>query len=201
MTVDAVVFDVGNVLYRWEPRSLYERLIDNDRALDAFMADVVSMEWHHQHDMGRDFADTSAELSALYPEHRDLIALWASRFNDSLTDMEGMRSIVERLDARGVPLFGITNFSHEFWPPFRAREAGLFDRFADIVVSGDEKMAKPDPAIYQLAFQRFGYSAERLIFIDDRLDNIQAAQAQGMATHHFFSAPALEAELRAIGLL
>lgn len=201
MTVDAVVFDVGNVLYRWEPRSLYERLIDNDRALDAFMADVVSMEWHHQHDMGRDFADTSAELGAIYPEHRDLIALWESRFNDSLTDMEGMRSIVERLDARGVPLFGITNFSHEFWPPFRAREADLFDRFADIVVSGDEKMAKPDPAIYQLAFQRFGYSAERLIFVDDRLDNIQAAQAQGMATHHFLSATALEAELAAIGLL
>lgn len=201
MTVDAVVFDVGNVLYRWEPRSLYERLIDNDRALDAFMADVVSMEWHHQHDMGRDFADTSAELGAIYPEHRDLIALWASRFNDSLTDMEGMRSIVERLDARGVPLFGITNFSHEFWPPFRAREADLFDRFADIVVSGYEKMAKPDPAIYQLAFQRFGYSAERLIFVDDRLDNIQAAQAQGMATHHFLSATALEAELAAIGLL
>ena len=201
MTVEAVVFDVGNVLYRWEPRSLYRRLIGNDRALDAFMSDVVTMEWHHQHDMGRDFADTSAELSALYPEHRELIALWGPRFNDSLTDMEGMRSIVERLDARGIPLFGITNFSHEFWPPFRAREAGLFDRFRDIVVSGDEKMAKPDPAIYQLALTRFGLSAGQTIFIDDREDNIDAARSEGMAGHLFTSAAALEADLTARGLL
>lgn len=201
MTVEAVVFDVGNVLYRWEPRSLYRRLIGNDRALDAFMSDVVTMEWHHQHDMGRDFADTSAELSALYPEHRDLIALWGPCFNDSLTDMEGMRSIVERLDARGIPLFGITNFSHEFWPPFRAREAGLFDRFRDIVVSGDEKMAKPDPAIYQLALTRFGLSAGQTIFIDDREDNIDAARAEGMAGHLFTGAAALEADLTARGLL
>ena len=201
MTVEAVVFDVGNVLYRWAPRSLYRRLIGNDRALDAFMSDVVTMEWHHQHDMGRDFADTSAELSALYPEHRDLIALWGPCFNDSLTDMEGMRSIVERLDARGIPLFGITNFSHEFWPPFRAREADLFDRFRDIVVSGDEKMAKPDPAIYQLALTRFGLSAGQTIFIDDREDNIDAARAEGMAGHLFTSAAALEADLTARGLL
>lgn len=201
MTVEAVVFDVGNVLYRWEPRSLYRRLIGNDRALDAFMSDVVTMEWHHQHDMGRDFADTSAELSALYPEHRDLIALWGPRFNDSLTDMEGMRSIVERLDARGIPLFGITNFSHEFWPPFRAREADLFDRFRDIVVSGDEKMAKPDPAIYQLALTRFGLSARQTIFIDDREDNIDAARTEGMAGHLFTDAAALEADLTARGLL
>ncbi|WOK37678.1 HAD family phosphatase [Sphingomonas sp. C3-2] len=201
MTVEAVVFDVGNVLYRWEPRSLYRRLIGNDRALDAFMSDVVTMEWHHQHDMGRDFADTSAELSALYPEHRELIALWGPRFNDSLTDMDGMRSIVERLDARGIPLFGITNFSHEFWPPFRAREADLFDRFRDIVVSGDEKMAKPDPAIYQLALTRFGLSAGQTIFIDDREDNIDAARSEGMAGHLFTSAAALEADLTARGLL
>lgn len=201
MTVEAVVFDVGNVLYRWEPRSLYRRLIGNDRALDAFMSDVVTMEWHHQHDMGRDFADTSAELSALYPEHRDLIALWGPCFNDSLTDMEGMRSIVERLDARGIPLFGITNFSHEFWPPFRAREADLFDRFRDIVVSGDEKMAKPDPAIYQLALTRFGLSAGQTIFIDDREDNIDAARTEGMAGHLFTDAAALEADLTARGLL
>lgn len=72
----AVIFDVGNVLFPWEPRRVYERLFDNEQALDAFLSQVATKEWHFQHDAGRPFAETSAELSALYPEHADKIALW-----------------------------------------------------------------------------------------------------------------------------
>ena len=137
VTPTAVIFDIGRVLYDWDPRILYRRLIDDDRALDAFLRDVVTHEWHFQHDAGRDFAETSAELSALYPQHADLIAAWGPRFLESIGDpMPGMPALVDELEAAGVPLFGITNFSHEFWPPFRARESAMFDRFRDIVVTG-----------------------------------------------------------------
>lgn len=202
MTVSAVVFDVGNVLYHWDPRFLYQRLIDDDQALDAFVRDVVTQDWHFQHDAGRDFADTSAELIARHPQHRDLIALWGPRFNDSVGPMvTGMERLVADLDDAGVPLFAITNFSHEFWPPFHATNPALFDRFRDILVSGVEKLVKPDPAIYRLALQRFGLSASDCLFIDDRLENVEGARAVGMKAHHFRNEPTLRAELEGIGLL
>lgn len=202
MAVTAVVFDVGNVLYRWSPRALYERLIPKDRALDAFLETVVTNDWHFQHDAGRDFADTSAELIARFPEHRDLILQWAPRFNETITGpVEGMIELVEDLDSAGVPIFGITNFSHEFWPPFRAQEARLFDRFRDIVVSGDEKLAKPDPAIFHLARTRFGLAPGEGLFLDDRADNAEAATANGFVGHHFTDAQRARMAVAAAGLL
>lgn len=186
MRPHAVIFDIGKVLFDWDPRFLYERLIDDDQALDAFVRDVVTLEWHFQHDAGRDFADTSAELTARYPQHADLIAAWGPRFNDSIGDpIDGMHEIVESLDAAGVPLFAITNFSHEFFPPFRAEWPQLFDRFPAIVVSGDERLMKPDPAIYALALDRFGLQAHQAVFVDDNPANVAAAQAMGIASHRF----------------
>lgn len=202
MSVSAVVFDVGNVLYRWSPRALYERLIPDDQALDAFLDTVLTMDWHIQHDAGRDFADTSAELIAKHPEHRDLILAWNDHFGDTITGMvPGMREIVEELDARGVPLFAITNFSHEFWVPFSLGEANIFDRFRDIVVSGEVKMMKPDPAIYALALDRFGLEPNNAIFIDDSQPNANAGAANGFIGHHFTDAATLRTELVNLGLL
>jgi 2-haloacid dehalogenase len=202
MAPTAVVFDVGRVLYDWNPRFLYERLIADDRALEAFVRDVVTTEWHFQHDAGRPFAETSAELIALHPQHAALIAAWGPRFNDSIgAPIAGMHELVAELDARGVPLFAITNFSGEFWPPFRAREAQLFDRFRDIVVSGDEKLLKPDPAIYRLALDRFGLAPGEAVFIDDVAANIEGARGVGMIGLHFTGAAKVRAELERLGLL
>lgn len=198
----AVIFDVGHVLYDWDPRYLYRRLIDDDRALDAFLRDVCTREWHFQHDAGRCFADTSAELAARFPEHAALIAAWGPRYNDQMgSTLPGMAELVVELDQRGVPLFAITNFSHEFWPPFRAREAWLFDRFRGIVVSGEERLIKPDPAIFELALDRFGLAPGDAIFIDDRLDNVETARTMGIAAHHFTDSGPLRAELTALGLV
>ncbi|WP_313803306.1 HAD family phosphatase [Sphingobium sp.] len=200
--IAAVIFDVGNVLYHWNPRVLYERLIDDDRALDAFLRDVVTRDWHFQHDAGRPFAETSAELIARHPERADLIRLWGEKFIDSVGPaIAGMPELVRELDAGGIPLFAITNFSAEFWTPFHARETALFAPFRDIVVSGAEKLVKPDPAIYRLALRRFGLRAEQAIFIDDREENILAAQAEGMHGHLFRDAATLRQELAALGLL
>jgi 2-haloacid dehalogenase len=198
----AVIFDIGNVLYDWDPRYLYRRLIHDDEALDAFLRDVVTREWHFQHDAGRNVADTSAELTARFPQHAELIAHWGARFEESIGDpMPGMLPLVAELDERGVPLFAITNFSHEFFPPFRAKEAEVFDRFRDIVVSGVEKLVKPDAAIYRLALDRFGLRAEEAVFVDDNEANIAGAAALGLHALHFTGEPKLRGELRALGLL
>jgi len=207
MAPHAVIFDVGMVLYDWNPRYLYakvfaERSIGDDRALDAFLDTVVTWDWHCQHDAGRPFAETSAELIAQYPEHAELIALWGPRFLETMGDpIPGMPELVAELGDAGVPLFAITNFSGEFWKPFRAREAWLFDRFRDIVVSGDEKLIKPDPAIYALALDRFGLRAEEAVFVDDNAANVDAAKAMGMAAHHFAGVAPLRRALDLAGLL
>src|SRR3546814_528329 len=136
VSISAVIFDVGNVLYDWDPRFLYERLIDDEQALDTFLRDVVTPEWHFQHDAGRPFAETSAELAARYPQHADLIGLWGPRFNDSIRGrIEGMAELVAELDEAGVPLFAITNFSHEFWPAFLKAEGEMFAHFRDVLRS------------------------------------------------------------------
>ncbi|MEH3105650.1 MAG: HAD-IA family hydrolase [Sphingomonas phyllosphaerae] len=198
----SVIFDVGHVLYDWDPRVLYERLFDDERALDAFLSTVVTREWHFQHDAGRPFAETSAELSALHPEHAAMIALWGPRFSEQIPGpMPGMAALVDELEAAGVPLFAITNFSGEFFADFRVREAGMFDRFRDIVVSGDEKMVKPDPAIFRLALDRFGLAPADACFVDDNAANVAAATALGIRSHLFRDAETLRREMVALGLL
>ena len=202
VAVRGVVLDVGNVLFTRDPRFLYERLIDDDRALDAFVREVVTHEWHFQHDAGRPFAETSAELIAAHPLHRALIEAWGPRFNESVGGpVEGMLELVETLDARGVPLFAITNFSADFWPPFHAREKAFFDRFRDIVVSGEVKLLKPDPAIYWLALDRFRLRPAEALLVDDRAINVEGALAIGMQAHLFTGADDLRARLESEGLL
>lgn len=197
-----MIFDIGNVLYDWDPRFLYERLIPSGEALDAFLRDVVTREWHFQHDRGRAFAETSAELIALHPRHRDLIAAWGERFLDSIPGpMPGMVALVDELEAGDVPLYAVTNFSGEFFPAFRAREAAMFDRFRDIVVSGDERIVKPDAAIYRLALDRFGLDAGEAVFVDDNGANVAGAAAVGLKALAFVDAATLRADLVALGLL
>ena len=198
----AVVFDVGHVLYDWDPRFLYEKLIAEPEALDDFLARVVTREWHFQHDAGRPFAETSAELAAAHPGHHDLIQQFGPRFGETIPGpIPGMVELVEELDRAGVPLFAITNFSAEFWEPFRAREAALFDRFRDIVVSGAERLVKPDPAIFALAMARFGLKPGEALFVDDRPENVAASEASGLIGHMFRDADALRAVLVELGLL
>jgi 2-haloacid dehalogenase len=198
----AVVFDVGNVLYDWDPRVLYRRLIDDDAVLDVFLRDVCSKEWHFQHDSGRPFAETSAELTARFPEHAHLIAAWGPRFSEQIPGpVARMPELVATLDDAGVPLYAITNFSAEFFEPFRAQEAAMFDRFRDIVVSGAEGMVKPHAPIYRLALERFGLRPDEALFVDDRQDNVDGAAAVGMHAVTFTDAAALRRDLVHFGLL
>ena len=196
-----LVFDVGNVLYHWHPRHLYSKLIDDPERLDWFLANVVTLDWHFQHDLGRPLAETTAELAARHPEHADLIAAYDPRWLETIPGpIEGMIELVGEVAARGVPLYAITNFSGELWPRFRAT-APVFDAFAGILVSGDERLVKPDPAVYALANRRFGLAPGEAVFIDDREENVRAAEAAGMIGHHFAGAAGLRARLVNWGLL
>ncbi|MFN5823824.1 MAG: HAD family hydrolase [Sphingomonadales bacterium] len=199
--IRAVVFDVGRVLVQWDLRHLFAKLIDDPEELEWFVTHVVTPEWHFQHDAGRPLAEMLPELKAEYPAYTAHIDAYATRFNETIPGpVPGSFEIVEELAARAVPLYAITNFGSEFWLQFRPRYP-LFDHFRDIVVSGDEKLLKPDPAIYRLALARFGLAPGEGLFIDDNLPNIVAARENGFQGHHFVDAPTLQAELAKLGLL
>lgn len=198
----AVVFDVGNVLYGWDPESFLERQIADDAARLQFIEDIDLWSWHDSLDGGRPFDEAAFELSEKFPAYADLISAWGERFGETIGDpVPGMHEIVEALEARGVPLFAITNFSADFWPPFRAKEDLFFRRFHDIVVSGEEKMLKPDPALYYRALDRFGLRPADALFVDDRAINVEGALAVGMHAHLFAGAEDLRVRLEAEGLL
>ena len=199
--IHAVVFDVGRVLYQWDLRHLFRKLIADEAEVERFCTTVVSPEWHFQTDAGRPVAEMVAERRAEFPDAAPLLDAYATRFNESVPGpVPGSLALVERLHAKGVPLYAITNFGHDFWAGFRPT-APVFDLFEDIVVSGTEKLAKPDPAIFALAVKRFGHAPGAMLFVDDVLANVEAARHCGWQAHHFRDAAGLEFELVARGLL
>jgi len=191
----AVVFDVGRVLFQWQLRALFEKLIDDRQELEWFLAEVVTEEWHFDHDRGRALADMVPERIAAFPQYEMNIRAYATRFNETVPGpVAGSHELVRRLADKGVPLFCLTNFGDEFWQMFRPTQP-IFDLFYDIIVSGVEKVAKPDPRIYEITEARSGRLGEALFFTDDNPDNITAAKARGWDAHLFTGAAGLEAAL------
>ncbi|HEX2762609.1 MAG TPA: HAD family phosphatase [Allosphingosinicella sp.] len=202
MNPTALVFDVGNVLYGWDPQGFLARQIPDEEARLRFIADIDLWSWHDSLDGGRPFGEAAAELSQTFPDYAAQIAAWGERFGETISEpVPGVHALVEELDAGAVPLFAITNFSADFWKPFRAREDALFRRFQGIVVSGEEGLLKPDPALYYRALDRFGLKPAEALFVDDRAINVEGAQAVGMHGHLFTGADGLRTRLEAEGLL
>jgi 2-haloacid dehalogenase len=199
--ITTAVFDVGKVLFEWDLRHLFAKLITDKDELEYFVTVIVTPEWHFQHDAGRALDDMVAERIAEFPEYAAWIAAYSNRFNETIPGpVTGSLEIVQELAEHGVPLFAITNFGAEFWDMFRPTQP-IFDRFQDIIVSGVEKLVKPDPAIYMLALQRFGLKSGEAIFIDDNHDNVISARENGFVAHHFTDAESLRRELIALDLL
>lgn len=201
MIARCVIFDVGRVLFDWDLRYLFAKLIADQDELEWFVTHVVTPQWHFQHDAGRPLAEMLPELKTEFPDHAPLIDAYAARFNETIPGpMPGSLELVERLDAARVPLFAITNFGHEFWEGFRPTQP-IFDRFRGIIVSGTEKLMKPDPAIYRLALERFGIDPAGALFIDDVAVNVAGAESVGIAGHRFVDAETLARDLVAQGYL
>lgn len=197
----AVVFDVGRVLFQWQLRALFEKLIADKQELDWFLANVVTEQWHFEHDRGATLAEMLPSRITQFPQHALLIAAYAARFNETVPGpVPGTHELVHRLHEKGVPLYCLTNFGDELFCAFRAEHA-IFDLFVDIIVSGEEKIAKPDPRIYAIVEQRSGRSGGELFFTDDNPANVEAASARGWDAHLFTDAGELEGQLVRAGLL
>jgi len=196
-----VLWDFGNVIVRWNPRTLYQKIFPDPVECDRFLANVCTMAWHAPTDCGVTFADNCAALSAQHPHHEAEIWAWHRRWDEMFSGpIAETETVIEALHARGVPQYGLSNISHETIDSTLAMSPA-FGRLADFVASGRELVMKPDPAIYRIVCERFGLAPGDILFVDDSARNIEAAAALGFDTHHFTDPVALRPALEARGLL
>jgi 2-haloacid dehalogenase len=196
-----IVFDLGGVLIDWNPRHLYRKLFDDEAAMERFLEEVCHGAWNLEQDRGRPFAEAIEEAALRHPDQRAMIEAYHTRWGEMLAGpIEGSVAILEELVAAGYELHALTNWSAETFPIARPRFAFL-DRFATILVSGDERLVKPDARIFLLLLERIAQPAQRCVYVDDSPPNVAAAAALGFDAIHFTGPPALRAALAGRGLL
>ena len=174
-----IIFDFGNVLVKWEPEKIYAEHFGSEEKAWWFMRHVTDSVWRNRIDAGESQDACISELQAAHPDYSEAIAVYRDRWRDMLTgEMPGMYSLVEELKRR-TEVFGLTNWSMETFPEARQRFRilQLIDRY---VVSGAERLVKPDPRLFQRLLDRYSLSADDCIFIDDNPDNVQSACRMGM---------------------
>jgi 2-haloacid dehalogenase len=197
----AVIFDVGGVLIEWNPKYLYLKLLEDEAAIDAFLKEIGFDAWNLALDAGGRWEPAIAELVAQFPHRKELIEAADLRWHEMLPgEIPGTVAVLTRLAEAGVPLYAITNFSSEKFVEAKKRWP-FFSLFRDIVVSGDERLLKPEAAIFHLCLQRNGLKAEDCVFVDDVARNIDGARAVGIDAILFENAGQLERDLQARGIL
>lgn len=198
--VDAVVFDLGGVLLDWDPRYLYRQLIEDPARLDDFLERICTKEWHREHDLGTPTLASCQELARQHPEHAALIMAWAERGEEMVAGPIGETvELLAELKAAGVPCYALSNMEAETFPLRRDRFPFL-QTFDGCVISGFERVAKPQPEIFEILLSRHALDAARTVFIDDSPRNVTAARQLGVTAIQFTGADPLRAELRALGL-
>jgi len=184
MRVDAVIFDIGNVLTCWQPEAFYDRVIGPDRRRALFAA-VDLHKMNDDIDAGALFAETIYTRADRHPDWREEVRMWHDRWIELASPrIEGSIALLRALRAKGVPCFALTNFGRDSFAQAMPKLDFLaeFDRH---YVSGRMGVIKPDPLIYQMVEDDCRLPPDRLLFTDDRADNIAAAKARGWLTHHF----------------
>jgi 2-haloacid dehalogenase len=199
--VDTVVFDLGNVLIGWDPRRLYRSLIEDEAQMEWFLREVCNSAWNEQQDAGRPWAEATALLRAQFPEHAELIDAYHLRWKETLLGpIEGSVAVLAELKERGVRLLALTNWSQETFPVARQLYPFL-QWFEGIVVSGEERLVKPDPRIYQRLLERYSVDPATALYIDDSARNVAAAEALGMHGWWFRDPAGLREHMVKLGLL
>lgn len=199
--IEAVVFDLGGVLIDWNPRHLYRKLFDGDEAkVDWFLAEVCTFEWHaNTHDVGVPLSEGCAARAAEFPEHAELVMAWQRQEEMIGGAFEETVAVLAELRTALVPLYALSNWEAETWPD-RVRQFEFLSWFDGVVISGVERVRKPDPEIFRRLLERFDLDPATTLFVDDVTANVEAARRLGMPTHRFESADTLRKALGDAGL-
>jgi 2-haloacid dehalogenase len=198
--IDAVVFDLGGVLIDWDPRYVYRPLFDDPADMEEFLGSVCTPDWHRDHDLGADITQSCEQLALRYPEHRDMIMVWAERGEQMAAgQFDDAVQVLGDVKATGVRCYALSNMEPD---AFRARRARFpfMNWFDAHVISGLEGVAKPDRRIFEILLHRHGLRPRACVFIDDQARNVDAARELGLRGLHFSSAARLRKDLSGLGL-
>jgi 2-haloacid dehalogenase len=202
MKLPAIIFDIGGVFLKWDPRNLYRELFDGDsQAMERFLAEIDFFGWNLEQDKGRPFAEAVEVLCEQFPQYCHLIRAYSERYEDTiLGTIERSVEILRELKQAGYPLYALSNWSAETYPKVRPKYA-FFEWFDDILLSGEVKLIKPDERIYTLFLERIGRRSDECLFIDDSEGNVVVARQLGFKAIHFVSPEQLRGELEQMGVL
>ncbi len=195
-----IIFDFGGVLIDWNPTYLYSKIFEKEEDMHYFLDNICRYDWNILQDAGRPLAEATAIKQAEFPEYKDEIAMYYGRWDEMLGGtFEENTKLVEPLKQK-YNMYGLTNWSSETIPIAMERY-DFFKHLDGIVVSGDEKLIKPDPQIYKVLLDRYKIRPEESLFIDDNADNITAAIRLGFKTIHFTNDVNLEERLKELGII
>jgi HAD superfamily hydrolase (TIGR01509 family) len=195
-----VAFDLGNVMIYWDPRLLYRKLLPGEPEVEHFLGTVCTPEWNHRLDAGLPLAEGIAERIERFPEHETLIRAYGERFGEMMLPMPASIALLEELKTRSVPLFALSNWNADTFERTRSLFPFL-GGFDGLVISGAVGRAKPDPGIYRHLLDVCALPPEEILFVDDRVENVEAGRALGIRGHLFEGPEALRRELTEHGLL
>ena len=200
MEITTIIFDFGGVLLDWNPRYFYRREFANDAAMETFLSRIGWEEWNLQQDKGRSLAEGTALLQRQFPEYHSKIQLFYKQWDKMLKgEIPENVALLPELKQK-YKLYGLTNWSAEIFPMVLKRFS-FFKLFDGIVVSGEEKLVKPDEKIFRVILERYHLDAKSTLFIDDNQRNIDTANGMGFSTIHVTAQTDLRHELHASGLL
>jgi 2-haloacid dehalogenase len=200
MAIKNIVFDFGGVLLDWNPRYFYKNVFSDKSEMEFFLREVCSPQWNLKMDAGLSFADATKELQDQHPGYKNEIELYLRNWEIMIGgEIIENTKLLKPLKTR-YRLFGLTNWSAEAFPVV-FKKYQFFRSFEGIVVSGREKMVKPDKDIYELLLNRYSLLADESLFIDDSIKNIETASELGFATIHIDGKNSLEEQLVISGLL
>ncbi len=197
----AFIFDLGGVLLDWNPRYVYRQYFDTPEQIERFLDEIDFSSWNTQQDRGRPFAEGVALLSSQFPQYASLIRAYHEQWEQSVAGpIQGTVEIAGALKGLGYPLHALSNWSAETFP-VALRRYEFLNLFDSILISGEVKMAKPDPRIFEIMLQRIHRQAEECVLIDDSAQNIAAAERLGFQVIHFHSSDQLRRRLEQMDIL
>ena len=196
--ITTIVWDLGNVLIKWDPKHLFRKIFDTEEKVDWFLSEVCTLDWNEQQDAGRTWAEGTYILGQQFPGYQKEINAYAERWEETLVGpIDESVSLLKKLkEANTHRIYALTNWSAETFP-IALERYDFLQLFEGIVVSGVEKLKKPDPKIYQLLLERYQIAPQEALFIDDSARNIAGARAVGMQAIHFLSPTQLATDLKA----
>ena len=199
MSIDTIIFDLGGVLIDWNPRYLYRKMFPNEEEMEWFLTNVCHSEWNDEQDAGRLFEEAIQERIKKFPKFQREIEAYYTRWDEMLGGEihENVRVLKELKAQNEIDLYALTNWSHQTFPT-ALDNYDFLNLFRGIVMSGEEKLKKPDLAIYLVMIERYEIEPENTIFIDDSLPNIEAAKDLGFKTIHFKEPGTLMSEINSI---